>query len=145
MMARGLRVLLVAALLSGIAPEAHAAEFQVVVHTSNQTSAISAKALSRLFLKKDKKWSDARPVTPVDLVPDSPVREAFTTAIHGRKVSSIKSYWQRQIFQGKAFPPMEQATEAEVLEFVAETPGAVGYVAPSTPLVPNVKTLLVED
>ena len=145
-MARQCRLILyLVVLLIGLAPIAQASDFKVVVHVSNSMSSISASELSRYFLKKDVTWPDERPVVAVDLEPDSPIRAEFTSVIHGKKISSIKSYWQRQIFAGKNVPPVEQGTEAEVLGFVASHPGAVGYVSSSFALGANVKELVLED
>lgn len=138
-------VLALVALLAGIAPAADPAEFKVIVHVSNPMESISAKDLSRLFLKKDREWPYGATVAAVDLPPDSAIREAFSMAIHGRKVVSIKSYWQRQIFAGKTVPPVEKANQAEVLVFVAFNPAAIGYVGPSTELIENVKELKITD
>ena len=138
-------LLFIALLLTGFAPVAEAADFKVVVNASNPINSITSKELSGLFLKKDLTWPDGQTVTAVDLRPDSPIRVAFTTAIHGKKVSAIKSYWQRQIFQGKAVPPMERSTEAEVLAFVAAKPWAVGYVSSAATLNSKVKELVVEN
>ncbi len=138
------RFLLFVVLLTSLAPVVEAADFKIVVNASNPINTITAKELSGLFLKKDLTWPVGQTVTAVDLKPDSPIREEFTTAIHGKKVSAIKSYWQRQIFQGKAVPPMERSTSAEVLAFVASNPWAVGYVSSATTLNPKVKELVVE-
>jgi len=119
--------------------------FIVVVHESNSTTAMTTKELSRLFLKKDETWPDGTKVTAADLSPDSPVRAAFTTVVHGRKVSAIKSYWQRQIFAGKAVPPMEFTSENDVLSFVSMTPGSVAYVSASKSLRDGVKVLEVRE
>ena len=138
-------ILYLIVLLIGLSPVAQAADFKVVVHVSNSLNSISASDLSKYFLKKDVTWPGGRPVVAVDLEPDSPIRAEFTSVIHGKKISSIKSYWQRQIFAGKAVPPVEQGTEAEVLEFVASNPGAVGYVSSSFTLGANVKELVLKD
>jgi len=138
-------VLALIALLAGIAPAADPAEFKVIVHVSNPMESISAKDLSRLFLKKDLEWPHGATVAAVDLPPDSAIREAFSVAIHGRKVASIKSYWQRQIFAGKTVPPVEKGNQAEVLVFVAFHPAAIGYVGPSTQLIDNIKELKITD
>jgi ABC-type phosphate transport system substrate-binding protein len=138
-------VLVFLALLPGLAPAQEPAGFKVIVNTANAMNTIGASDLSRLFLKKDVEWPDGSPVVAVDLPPDSPVREAFSMAIHDRKVSSIKSYWQRQIFAGKAVPPTERENEAEVLVFVSRNSDAVGYVGASFPLIDNVKVLKVTD
>ena len=139
------RFLALFVLLIGLAPVAEAADFKVVINVSNPMNTITAKELSGLFLKKDLTWPDDQTVIAVDLQPDSPVRVEFTLAIHEKKVSAIKSYWQRQIFQGKAVPPMERSSEVEVLAFVAANPGAIGYVSSMTPLNARVKELAVEN
>lgn len=138
-------VALIVAVLVILAPIVHAQDFKVVVNVSNPMDSISPKALSGLFLKKDLTWPDGRTVLAVDLEPDSPVRAAFTTQIHGKKVSSIKSYWQRQIFAGKAVPPMELETDAEVLAYVSVKQTAVGYISSASPLRASVKELVVEQ
>jgi ABC-type phosphate transport system substrate-binding protein len=139
------RLLILVVLLIGLVPVAESADFKVVVNASNPITTITAKELSGLFLKKDLTWPDGQTVAAVDLQPDSPVRVEFTLAIHEKKVSAIKSYWQRQIFQGKAVPPMERSSEAEVVAFVATNPGGVGYVASATSLNARVKELRVEN
>ena len=72
------------------------------------------------------------------------MREKFSKDIHGRKVSSIKAYWQKQIFSGRKIPPPEKKSDREVLVFVQNNPGAVGYVSASANLSQyNVKALKV--
>ena len=144
-MKRTCRLVLLVVLLMGLAPIAETADFKVVINVVNPMNSITTKELSALFLKKTQTWPDGRTVVAVDLKLDSPLRAEFTSVVHGKKISSIKSYWQRQIFQGRAVPPMQKASEAEVLEFVAKVPGAVGYVSSSTPLSANVKELTVKD
>ncbi len=131
--------------LIGLAPIAQAADFKVVVNASNTMNSISTDELSKIYLKKTDSWPNGKPVIAVDLEPDSPIREEFTTVVHGKKISAIKSYWQRQIFAGKNVPPVEQATEAEVVAIVAANPGAVGYVSSSFALGANVKVLALKD
>ncbi len=139
------RLLFFVFLVTGLAPVVEAADFKVVVNASNPINSVTAKELSGYFLKKDLTWPDGQTVTAVDLSPDSPIRVEFTKTIHGKKISAIKSYWQRQIFQGKAVPPMERSTEAEVLAFVAAKPGAVGYVSSAATLNAKVKELVAEN
>jgi ABC-type phosphate transport system substrate-binding protein len=117
--------------------------FKVVVNASNTTTSISKEQLSRCFMKQTNTWISGEPVVPVDQSPDSPVRIAFTTTIHERDVSAVKSYWQRQIFSGSGVPPQEKASNEEVLAFVRANPGAIGYVSSDTPVGAGVKVLEV--
>jgi ABC-type phosphate transport system substrate-binding protein len=119
------------------------AAFKVVVNDANPVDRLSPEELSRLFLKGTTAWNGGEPVTPVDKVANSPERVSFSQSIHGRSVSAVKSYWQRQIFSGKGVPPPEKESDSEVLEFVLRRKGAVGYVATGCALVEGVKAVEV--
>ena len=114
----------------------HAGEdlsFKVIINASNPNSKLTPQEISKLFLKKVKRWKESdEAVLPVDLVADSTVREDFSKEIHGRKIVSIKAYWQKKIFSGRDVPPPEKASDKEVLKYVEENAGAIGYVAVST-------------
>ncbi len=119
--------------------------FVIVVNSANPSDEIDRKLAGKLFLRQVKSWSHGVDVAPVDQDPKSEVREAFTRKVHGKKVSSIKSYWQRMIFSGRAAPPPELDSDASVLDFVRGDPGGIGYVLPGADLGDGVKTLkLVE-
>lgn len=116
-------------------------EFKVVVHPDNPAGEVSATALSRLFLKKSLRWEDGVAVQPV--VPASPhLQERFARTVHERSVNALKSYWNQVIFSGKDVPPVEKASDAEVLAFVRANRGAVGYVSAATEAA-GVKVLAV--
>ena len=135
---------LIAALAYAPAARAQDAGFKVVVHAANPISAIARDELSRLFLKKSTRWARGGPVTLVDQSTTSPIRNAFTKGVHKREVGSIQSYWQRMIFSGRGVPPAEKRSDADVLAFVASTPGAIGYVAATTATTGQVKVIAVE-
>ena len=106
--------------------------FKIIIHASNPESELTKQEISKLFLKKVKKWKSSKEtVLPVDQVTDSPVRETFSKDIHGRKVASIKAYWQKQIFSGRGVPPEEKGSDKDVLEYVEKRVGAIGYVSKS--------------
>ena len=118
--------------------------FVVVVHESNPTTSISRDELSRIFLKKITVWRTRRPVTVVDQRETARVREQFTRAVHHREVSSVASFWQQQIFAGRAVPPAQRTSDADVMAFVANNPDAIGYVSANATLAPGVKAVVVE-
>ena len=108
---------------------AMAAGYKVIVNNANGKSSLAKKDLALLFMKKTPQWSDGTPVVAVDQTEKSTVRERFTLEIHGKSVSAIKSYWQQQIFSGRDVPPVEKSSDAQVIAFVKQNPGAIGYVA----------------
>lgn len=108
-----------------------AADYKVIVNNANSKSSLVKKEISLLFMKKTPQWSDGTPVVAVDQTEKSAVRERFTLEIHGKSVSAVKSYWQQQIFSGRDVPPVEKSSDAQVLAFVKQNAGAIGYVAAS--------------
>jgi len=117
--------------------------FLIVVNADNDLSEISAGDLSKIFLGKTDEWENGTAVEPVDLVAGAPARAAFTKLVHGRSVSEVKTFWQRQIFSGRDVPPYEAASEEEVLKFVGSSPGSVGYVSAEAPLPDGIKVLTI--
>jgi len=109
------------------------AAFKVIVNPANPETTLSKSRVSQLLLKKSARWDDGTNAMPIDLDSQSDVRDAMSRAVHGRSVTSIKGYWQRQIFSGKSVPPPEVGSDAEVVAFVAKHPGAIGYVSSAAP------------
>ncbi len=125
----------VAVLLAGAACLAQTpAGYQVVVHPDNPEGAVSGPALSDMFLKKTVQWPNGLPIDPVNLAGEAAVGEAFAHDIHHRSVANVKNFWNQAVFSGRAVQPLELATSADVVRYVAGHPGAIGYVAAGTAL-----------
>jgi len=119
--------------------------FLLVVNDQNATVAMPRSLVSRYFLKKVSRWDSGAVALPVDLPADSPVRDAFSRRVLSKSVSSIKAYWQQQIFSGRDVPPPEKADDAAVLEFVRANPAAIAYVSSLANLPHGVRTLTITD
>ena len=109
------------------------ASFQVVANPSLEMSTIGKKDLARIFLKQKKAWPNGAAAVPVDQKLSAAVRTEFSTAILRKGAKAVESYWNGQVFAGKASPPQTMGSDVEVLNFVRTTPGAVGYVSASAP------------
>lgn len=116
---------------------------QVIVHSSNPTSTLTTSELEAMFLKRRDRWNHGTEVTPVDLPEHSPVRDAFSQQVHQKPTAAIEAFWQRQVFSGRGVPPVQRSTPTEVIDVVAATPGAVGYVSSNIALPPSVKPVQV--
>lgn len=117
-------------LVSLLAPAlATAADYVVIVNPANKVSSLSRGEVQRLFLKNTTVWPSGEGVKPVDLPKSSPVRAAFSNEVLGRSIPSLDQFWTHSIYSGRATPPPEKKSEREVVEYVRETPGAIGYVS----------------
>jgi hypothetical protein len=59
------------------------------------------------------------------------VRRLFSESVLGKTIREVDSYWQGQVFSGKASPPPILGSDQAVVDFVRRTTGAVGYVSSS--------------
>jgi len=105
------------------------ADFTVIVNKSNPVNEMPAADVGAKFMKKTTKWPDGTLVVPVDQIESAPVRARFSGEILRKAPAAVKSYWRQQIFGGLDVPPLEKASDREVIEFVRANPGAIGYVS----------------
>jgi TonB family protein len=122
------RVFAAAALATLIAsPAAAQSGYRVIVNTANPVSSIPKGKMWRLFLEKAV-WDNGQAVTPVDLLPSSPIREVFSRDALGLPASGVADTWRRVADAGGNAPPAV-ASDREVLAYVRLKPGAIGYVS----------------
>jgi ABC-type phosphate transport system substrate-binding protein len=142
-------VALSGALLLNPSPPVQGAEkggtFKLIVNASNSNTSLSISDASQLFLKRTTRWGNGGSVQPVDLPTTSPVREGFSREVLGRPAVAIEAYWNKQIFSGQAVPPVVKSTEREVVSYVKENAGAIGYVSADTPLESGVRAVTLSD
>ncbi|HET8774850.1 MAG TPA: phosphate ABC transporter substrate-binding protein [Thermoanaerobaculia bacterium] len=124
---------------------AASAAVKVVVHGSNPVASVTKAKAADLFLKRVTRWDNGRTVTPVDLAEKNPARAAFSKELLGKEVAWVKSYWQKMIFSGRATPPVELSSDAEVLDLVRGNPDAIGYVSESATLPAGVRALTISE
>lgn len=140
-------LLLIAALLAQPSPP-EVKDVLVIVNEQNPVRSLSREEVARIFTKRTVRWEDwdGMPrVEPVDQQYSSAVREVFTREVHGKPLSSIRTYWHRLIFSGRGAPPLQKNTDEEVMAYVRENPGAIGYVVGGSDLVPGVRSIELTD
>lgn len=128
----------------GAARAAGASEFVVIVHPDNPRTAVERAFLAKAFLKEVSRWPHDEQVQPVDLGRDSPTRARFSERVIGRSVAAVRNYWQQRIFSGRGLPPPEMSSDEQVVRFVLEHRGGVGYVSPRADLG-KTKPIVVGD
>jgi ABC-type phosphate transport system substrate-binding protein len=127
-----LRTGLVAALLLwalGSPAPAGEGAYRIVVNPANPATALQRAELARLFMRKASAWPDGTPAAAVDQPRTAPVRSAFSRDVHNKDVDSVVAYWSTMVYAGREMPPPVRKSDQEVLDFVRQTPGAVGYVS----------------
>lgn len=123
-----LAALVAMAALPGAAAEGDRAErIAVVVGAASPLRSVSVDTLREVYLRRQRVWPDGGAVLPVNLPPDSPVREAFSRRVLGRRPTDLESYWRRLYFDGVR-PPAVLRTPQAVCAYVGVEPSAIGYL-----------------
>ena len=68
---------------------------------------------------------------PVNLPPGNPARRQFLELLMGQNEEQYTGYWLVRRYVGKGTPPSEVASIDELIAYVTNTPGAVGYLPAS--------------
>ncbi|MCP4584304.1 MAG: phosphate ABC transporter substrate-binding protein [candidate division Zixibacteria bacterium] len=109
-------------------PQATAIDIMVVVNPSSSLDEVTAMDVSKVFMGRMADIEGVK-LEPIDQLSNSAVREAFSEKILGRNVRKVKDYWKKRVFSGNGEPPSELNNDAKVIAYVADNPGAIGYIA----------------
>lgn len=134
-------LVLAAGLVLGASDLGAQSRYQVIVNEANPVASLSTRDLARIFRKELSRWPGGQTAAPVDQRGESATRAAFSTSVLGKSVGKIEEYWRQELFSGRAVPPAQKATDAEVIEFVRTNPGAVGYVGKDTQVGAGVRVV----
>nr|WP_315248580.1 hypothetical protein [uncultured Duganella sp.] len=113
--------LLLSALGGALLP-ASAAEIVVIVSKQNPATRMFSEQASQFFLGKSSLF------TPVDQADGSAIRNDFYKKVADKDAAQVKALWAKLVFTGKATPPKEYASSADVKKAVAADPKAIGYI-----------------
>ena len=124
-------VLMCAALgtfLAGLSSSASAEDYIVIANKSVTAGGLSKSEAQSIFLGDKTRWEVVKPIE-FAIIESGEVQKTFLQEVLGKTPSQFDSYWKRLIFTGKASAPKAFGDEKKMLEFVAATPGAVGFVS----------------
>lgn len=104
------------------------ADVAVIGNKSITADSFTARQISNLWLGKSKFIPGGGKLIVVDQVPGTPVHNDFYKNVVKKNGSQLKAYWAKVVFSGKRAPPMVLMNDADVIEWVASTPGGLGYI-----------------
>jgi len=104
-----------------------AAGVQLVANPSVHAAAVSNEDLKNVFLGTKKSLPDGSNVEPV-LAESGAAHEAFLKDVLGKSDQALRNYFKTLVFTGKGSMPKSFASDADIIKYVAKTPGAIGYV-----------------
>jgi ABC-type phosphate transport system substrate-binding protein len=98
-----------------------------VIASPSVTDTINSEELTRIYQRKQRFWKNGTQIIPVNLSVEHPLRRSFSRLVLRALPEDLGAYWNEQYFHGIA-PPYVLTSEAAIVQFVATTSGAIGYV-----------------
>jgi ABC-type phosphate transport system substrate-binding protein len=127
------RILLLLLAISGFAPFLCAQTQVVVIANSRVTmTSVSKAELREVFTGASSSLKGGGDVTPV-LLKQGPANDGFLDLYIGKSDAAFRATWRSLLFSGQNVMPKMLDSDAAMVEYVARTAGAVGYVGKMTP------------
>ncbi len=104
------------------------ADVAVIGNKSIAADSLTARQISNLWLGKSKFIPGGGKPIVVDQVSGTSVHNDFYKNVVKKNGSQLKAYWAKVVFSGKRAPPMVLMSDADVINWVASTPGGLGYI-----------------
>lgn len=135
-------IILVMMIVFAMAPALSlAGDEAIIVNPSLPESSLSRQEIGNIYLGKKTTWDNGGRISFAVLKGD--VHDRFLKSYVHKTVSQYNIFWKKQIFTGKGAPPPVFDSDKAMIEFVAKTPGAIGYVSADAD-VETVKKITVE-
>jgi len=140
-------LLLCAALLGSCAVNAQdkSAQLAVIIGKSSQLDNVSSADLAKIFKAEKAKAPDGTRFVITMLATGLPERDAALKGIYGMSEAEYGKFFLQATFTGAVqAAPKNYPSAAALKQFVAATPGAIGYIRASD-LDDTVKAVKVDD
>ncbi len=103
------------------------AQIAVIANKSVPESSVSKTELLDLYSGDIKWWDNGDPVIIFDLKNNDDIKSDFYSFI-GKTPSRMKTIWMKKMLSGEGDPPDALQSEKEMLDNVANTEGAIGFI-----------------
>lgn len=132
--------LITTTLLSSVLSVSLMAGGQMIVNSS-VSDALSADDIKAIYLGKKTQLVDGQAAKPA--YPDTidAVGTAFFTDVVKKSHKKFKKYWVKRVFAGNGVPPKSLSNDGDVIKYVTNNPGGIGFVSEGTSLPNGVKTI----
>ena len=121
------RILLFLFSVAAMAPAGKAHAQLVIANPSVKAESVSRSALKDVFTGSASNLKDHSNITPAIQKP-GPVNDQFLEAYIGKADAAFRANWRSLVFSGQATMPRELNSDAAMVEYVAHTPGTIGYI-----------------
>ncbi|MDM8517117.1 hypothetical protein QUF76_13020 [Desulfobacterales bacterium HSG16] len=103
-----------------------AGDVLIIGHQDIPGSNITQKEIKSIFLGEQVKWKNGGDIRFVLFL--SRIHDSFLKEYIGITSTQYRNYWKKKVFTGQARSPKSFKSKEKLLDYIAETKGAVGYI-----------------
>ncbi len=107
-----------------------AGEFVVICHKEIPDSAFTKQEIRNIFLGDKTTWNNDKRIV-LAVLKSGESHEQFVKEIIGKTDLAFKRHWKRLQMTGKGIFPKFLNSEKDLINYVANTEGAIGYASQS--------------
>jgi ABC-type phosphate transport system substrate-binding protein len=96
-----------------------------VIVISNSGITVTTDELKDIFLG-EKQFAGS---TKLDVIDNAALQDDFLSKVMHMDAAKYHSVWTKKSFRDGLTPPAMKTGDAEVIEYIKRTPGAIGYVS----------------
>ncbi len=101
---------------------------QVITHKTVDITSVNVTQLRRIYSMRQLIWENNMPIVVFVLPSKHPVHQKFSKEMLNIFPYKLDRIWNKLTFSGLGVAPKMVKTQAELLQAVSSTPGAIGYV-----------------
>lgn len=114
----------------------------IITNLETQLSELKIKDVRDIFTGKKTRWNGSGKII-IATLENSDIHNNFVQQFLKKTPSQFKNHWRQKVFTGEGLLPRSFSSEESLIDFVASTKGAVGYI--SSPTDKPVKNITIID
>ncbi|MBW1893436.1 MAG: substrate-binding domain-containing protein [Deltaproteobacteria bacterium] len=126
----GLVIAAIAGLLFSFPSSGSAGDVLIISNKSVSADSLTNDDVKKIFIGKKTRWDDNKKISFV-LMDSNGVHKDFLREYVKRTPAQYRRFWKKQVFTGKGRRPISFKVEKDMIEYVANTSGAIGYISAS--------------
>ncbi|MFK5913795.1 MAG: hypothetical protein QM484_05430 [Woeseiaceae bacterium] len=100
----------------------------VITHPNIKDIGFSKSKLAKIYLGKLKRHSNGETIKAANLPKDTAAYKKFHNVVVKKSGAALNRYWSKLKYTGKGKPPKTISSTRELIKWVANTKGAIGYI-----------------
>ncbi len=109
-------------------PDGAPAQLGVYTHPSVVADSLSKSSLRAIFAMRLTLWPDGKRIQVFVLPDQAPSHRQFSKSLLGLFPYQLRKTWDKGVYSGTGEAPIQVSDPAQMLDKIARTPGAIGYL-----------------